>query len=239
MSQNFQAPSGAIFRPTDLTLLSQLYRAGTFAWKPEGVEFKSGKRSRTYVRGRQELTNAPHLLAELGKRVAEFVRERMPIRDGRQHCLIGVPTAGTKLAVAASMHTYYSRQQSCIIWRELRTKPKPHGEDKGWTVGGPEPSKDVYVVIEQAMSTASSIIEYADHLAEDGYSPREMHYVVLVDRELGGIENMRKDGYKHVHRMFILRDIIAALVHMGLWPLERYQELLQELSLDAEERAAA
>jgi len=239
MSQYFTAPTGAVYGPKELQLLTELYRAGFIAWKPEGVEFKSGKRSRTYVRGRQELTNAPHLLAELGARIGAFVRERIPVADGRQHCLIGVPTAGTKLAAAASLHSYYARQRPSIIWRELRTKPKPHGEDKGWTVGGPEPQHDVYVVVEQAMSTASSIIEYAGHLAEDGYSPREMHYLVLVDRELGGIENLRAEGYVNLHRMFILRDFVAALVHLGHWPRERYDELVSEIELDKHERRAA
>lgn len=228
--QMFSAPSGAVFTSDDMDLLKQLFHVGFVTWKKEPVVFKSKKTSQTYVRGRQDLTNNPHLLFErLAPRVVDFVRKKIPIHDGRQHCLIGIPTAGTKLAMAAAAYGYYRQVRPGIIYRELRVTKKTHGEDNTWAVGGPEHSNDVYVTVEQAMSTGSSILEHLGHLKEEGYAVHDMHHLILVDRELGGVENLVAHRFEKVHVLFKLRDIIAALVEMGLWSAERYQILLGEI----------
>lgn len=234
----FTAPSGAVFTSKDMELFKALFHIGFVTWKDEPIIFKSGKKSNTYVRGRQDLTNNPHILFGLiAPRIVEFVRTTIPIHDGRQHCLIGIPTAGTKLAMAAAGYSYYRQIRPGIIYRELRVQKKAHGEDAGWTVGGPELKNDINITIEQAMSSGSSIIEHTGHLKEDGYPVKDMHHVILVDRELGGIENLRANGLERVHTMFKLKDMVAALVEMELWPVARYKTLLKEIVADARDRA--
>lgn len=238
--QMFSAPSGAVFTSDDMNLIKQLFHIGFITWKEEPVVFKSNKKSNTYVRGRQDLTNNPHILFEqLAPRIVDFVRKKIPIHDGRQHCLIGIPTAGTKLAMAAAACGYYRQVRPGIIYRELRVTKKTHGEDNTWAVGGPEHNNDVYVSVEQAMSTGSSVLEHLDHLKEDGYAVHDMHHLILVDRELGGVENLVAHKFEKVHVLYKLRDTVAALVKMKLWPDERYQILLQEIKEDARSRKEA
>lgn len=220
----FDTPSGRRYDYDDLFLIRELAKNDSFAWSNEEVRFNSGFKCNVYLRMRNDLTENIPLLCQVGARIKSFVL-RLKRTHGPQFCLIGIPTAGTPIAQAAARESYdpYHMLESRICFRQLRTELKAnHGKDNLWA-GRPELERHSYVTIENVISTAKAYLKHLKHLEEDGYPTTQMQHVAFADWGLGGAETLAKEGYTGF-AMYRALDMIAALVFIGDWPEEYYNE---------------
>jgi len=214
-------PSGRdYFNLEDLTLLKRLHDIGTIEWADKPYTLKSGIPSRVYIHGRNEITEDPSVLKLIGAKIA--TRAEKVRSGGRPLCLIGIPTAGTPLAAAASIYW------GGMGFRQMRQILKDHGASHGWTDSPPNPDVE-YMTTENVMTTGRSIWENLERLATDGYPMKKMHHIVLIDRQQGGLRKLAERGYEHVEVIYNLLDIAYAFKVMGLWSEERYVSIVDEI----------
>lgn len=224
-------PSGQILTYPDFVLLAELENIGMIAWSEEEITFHAGFKSHIYVQGRNDLSNNPETLMRLAAQIKENV-ERLPFTHGPQKCVIGIPTAGTQLAQAVSTLSWYDRRmhvrpdtQPLIAFSSMRSVLKGHGKNKKW-VGDADLNKHSYITIENVVSTAAGMIENFEKMRGEGYPIERMHHVMFADWELGGTEALAAGYIYNVHTLYKVRDIVAAYVYLGLWPQERYDDMV-------------
>jgi orotate phosphoribosyltransferase len=232
-SENFDAPSGQRYTYQDLLLIRGLARNNSIVWSNEEVTFNSGFKSHVYVRMRNDLTHNILLLREVGLQIRNFVIG-LKHTHGPKKCLIGIPAAGAPLAQSAARESFdpHHDLESRMCCRQLRTKRKEghgKGEDNMWA-GPPELEHYSPITVENVVSTAKAYFEHLQHLEEDGYPTKEMHHVAFADWELGGVEALADAGYNG-YALYRVRDMIAALVHLGDWPHEYYVEMNRRVEL--------
>lgn len=218
------------------SLLNLMYAYGFVKWSPEPFTLKSGKQSHVYVFGREDITDDPHLLYMLGEEIVRAVRVACG-NDQRLPCLIGIPTAGTPLAQAASMVNFFERKENPrkvgaiqICFRVMREKRKGHGAHQGWVNGAPDLANHFYCVVDNVVTDGQSKIETAERLLEDGYPAYEMPQIILVAREWKVVEELKKRGFKHVIVLFTLKDIINGFKGRGYWTPEMANTALSEFA---------
>ncbi len=230
VGKSFRGPSGRMLSRADMSLLNDLELNGTIAWSNEEITFNSGFKSHVYVRMRNDLALNPLLLLRVCTAIKDKV-DTLPLTHGKQRCLIGIPTAGYQLAQGVSqlsVNEYIVRgldlvnRETCFSF--MQTAPKNHGRDQT-LIDRPDLLRHSYMTVENIISTAKAMLEAFGNLESAGYPTREMHHVVFADWELGGTEALQRAGYDNVHTRFIMRDVMAAYVHCGLWPRERYDEM--------------
>jgi len=235
----FRAPSGRVLGYADLCLIAGLADAGSIGWSEEEVPYHKGFRSHVYIQMRNELSRHPALLARVAARIKEGV-EQTPLTTGPQRCVIGIPTAGTQLAQAVAMLSHFDHvthvrphSEPPICFQSMRSVLKEtHGKDRHW-IGPADIGRYSYVSVENVISTAAGMLEYLDKMWHERYPIRVMHHVVFADWELGGIKNLDDAAIKHVHTLYVVRDMVAALVYLGAWPQERYEDVAQRLQAAA------
>jgi len=210
--------SGTVLDSFDLSLIRDLYETKSVTREVEPTTLKSGRRSNFYAHLRADLTDNPVVLGKLAYKVAKTVRNTPMPQLGRP-CLIGIPTAGSAIAEAASFVDTFmlSRNGPSIFFRNMRSVKKSHGKNKTWVDGTIDLENHAYGTVENVTTTSGSLLENIARLEEDGYPARAgMHHFIVVDREQGAGEGLRRAGVKHVHVLYTLRDIIAAFVHLNL-----------------------
>lgn len=225
-----ELPSGRVLDDYDVVLLALMARTGFVRYREEPFEFQSGIRSRVYVSAREELTDNPQLLRATGSKIAGLVNEHSTIGD-LQPCLIGVPTAGTALAIATAIVSCDSLGFGRLISsRYLREKRKERGAHRGWVNGIPKPTHHTYWLVDNAVTTGDSFLNASERLAEDGYSHRPP-LLTLVDRQLGGIERLQREGFDRIVVGYNILDIAYAYVEWKYWPKEVVRILEDEIEV--------
>jgi orotate phosphoribosyltransferase len=163
--------------------------------------------------------------------------------DG-QPCLIAIPTAATAIAVAASLcsvehHTCAISVPFCdehhhtrypLLARVMREGRKEHGANRGWVNGKPSPNH-TYWLFDNVVTEGGSIFDALSKLDQDGYQTANMPILVVVDRERGGFNTLRAQGFERLYSCYKLRDIVFALVEHRLWPRDYLKILKNELQL--------
>lgn len=205
-------------------LATQFERAGLLRWCDEPVQFRGGMRSHAYVGGREDLTENPRLLRYLGHLVARAVWHLLPSDAVRRDpCLIGVPVAGSALAAAAAL-----AEGSGMIFRMMRQTKKGYGNHPKWVDGRPNPEAHAYVTIDNTITDGASKLETIERLKEDGYPVDDVRHLVLVDRGIGGIERLQRQGVK-IEAMFTVLSIARAFESLGLWTPAQSYKVEQEI----------
>lgn len=234
----FVGPSGRTLGYADLKLIAELESIGSIGWSEEEISFHKGFRSHVYIQMRNELSRQPATLARVASRIKEKV-EQLPITTGPQKCLIGIPTAGTQLAQAVAMLSHFDHllhvrphTEPLICFQSMRSVLKGHGKDKQW-IGPADIKRYSYISIENVVSTAAGMLEHLNQMWKERYPIRVMHHVVFADWELGGVRNLDNEAIKNVHTLYIVRDMVAALVYLGIWPKERYEDVARRLQAAA------
>ncbi|MEK7098777.1 MAG: hypothetical protein AAB908_02645 [Patescibacteria group bacterium] len=225
----FTGPSGRTLTHWDLKLWCELETNGSFGWNPTEIEFNSGFKCHIYLRGRNDLSDNTWLLSKTANSLDGIV-DALPYRYGKQQCYIGIPTAGTQLATALAFERRGLIGHETPCFRSMRTELKKHGKDNMW-IDPPDLSRHTYISIENVMSTAGSMITAFERMESDGYPTMYMDHVVFADWELGGLTNLHKKGYEKIHVRYVIRDIIAAFVHIGRWPKERWDYIEPKLAV--------
>ena len=206
---------------------------GLIRWSDEPTVFASGAKSRVVVSGREDLTENPSLLLRVGEEIAGAVM-RLQINTpgpGRQPCLIGIPAAGTPLAAAASLWAIRYRPNWNLCFRQMRQKHKDHGrpEHRRWVDGKPDQIAHQYFTVDNTITDGGSKLETIERLKEDKYPVGGMAHIILVDRQEGGVERLRKQGIKVVP-IFSLSDIICLLEQEEIWPKKIIAQIRGELA---------
>lgn len=239
---SLQVPSGRTLDSDDLALLVDAHTCGSIVYRDKPFRLKSGIESNVYVFLRGDLTDAPSLLYKAGKKIAHTVWDNCG-PDDHQPSLIGLPTAGTALAVAASVYSwgqYLSagrpvlgeRMISCRVMREQLKQG--HGANERWVNGevgrSPDLDRFTFWTVDNVTTDGETKIEMAKRLVEDGYPAKEMPQLIFVDRQQGGVARLEAAGFKRVVICYNLLDITYAFGELELWPKEAVRQVEMEIA---------
>ncbi len=170
----------------------------------------SGKRSSMYVDLRL-LVSRPDLMQAAA---AAYAKELAALHCDR---IAGVPYAalpiGMAVALASGVPLIYNRKES-----------KSHGLGKD-IEGLWQPGERV-VIIEDVITTGGSIVSSVELFRAAGLVVEDA--IVLLDRQQGGVENLRKAGIR-VHSVLALGDVLDLLSETGHIP----EEIRRSLGLSA------
>jgi uridine monophosphate synthetase len=207
-------------------LIMEMNAHGFVRWSEKPFPLKSGIESHVYVFGREDLTDEAYFGFLFGKVVAQEVNELAD--PARKPIIIGIPTAATSLAAASSYASWFCEFPRVLGYRVMREKQKNHGANGSSWVNGSPRSDQEYFTIENVVTSGNSLKENLERMAADGYMVKEMHHLVAVDREQGGVELLRREGY-HVHVLFTLREITQTYVVWKKWNTAAQQLVEQEV----------
>ena len=178
-------------------LIASLYEIG--AIKFGDFVLKSGQKSVIYLDLRQIISH-PNVL----RAVAEAIWQQVSPYSFAVIC--GVPYTALPIATCISL-----KQDIPMVMR--RKEPKQYGTKQ--RIEGSFQAGQSCLIIEDIITTGSSIIETAGDIEAAGLKIN--HIGVLINREQGGEENLRKHNYI-VHAVFTLKEILNALLNMSLLP---------------------
>ena len=215
-----EVPSGAVYDELDLEILPLMRDCGFIEYSEAGFTLRSGIPSNVYVQGRNDVTDNPQLGWKLGRKIAKTVVANHR-EDDKAPCLIFVPTAGTSLAAAASLVAFNEGIRSPagpISYRIMREAVKAHGAGAvQWVNGGYDDLRTFWGGDNVVTDCASKIVA-ADRLIESGYPALEMPWLIVVDRQQGGIRKMEEHGFKRIVVVYYLLDIAFAMGALNIWP---------------------
>lgn len=234
MTGELKVPSGQIFNKLDFRILELMAKYKFIRLLAKPARLISGVESMIYVSGREELTDHPDLEWLIGRKIARFFQklamdEQISLRGGQQLCLIGVPTAATPLAQAASMASQGEGiyiNHNIICHRVMREKLKDHGEHLGWVNGFPN-INHFYILLEGAITTGKSVGIACQRISDSSYP--DMPVVILIDRQQGGLQNLQARRLK-AFVIYNFLDIVFAFDKLGLWPEDMVQRATQEIN---------
>jgi orotate phosphoribosyltransferase len=154
---------------------------------------RSGRRSSYFLDGKQTTLSAEGA-ALVGELMYDLIRDL-------DVAAVGGPTLGADpIATAISIESF--RQGRPLDAFIVRKETKDHG--MGDRIAGPlEPGSRV-VIVEDTVTTGSAIQFALDAVREAGCTVARI--VVIVDREAGARENLRRQGYQF-DALFSIRDL--------------------------------
>lgn len=191
-------------------LVRRIAEIGMIKFAEQPFKLKAGGFSRVYVFGRDDLTENPDVLFAIGQLIANCANEFLD-RHGIKGlpCFIGIPTAGSPLATAATRFGGVSRI--------MREKPKTtYGASECKWMNSRSNPLHAYFAVDNVVTDGGSKIEANDRLQEDNYPVYEMVHIVVVDRQQGAVEALRAEGMR-VEVIFNLLDLVWAFGELGLW----------------------
>jgi len=161
----------------------------------------SGKKSPYYIDLRQTISS-PITMDWIGNALTRIILNE--IGKDKIDRILGVPTAGVPFATVVSQKLGLP----LIYYRQAR---KEHGVRK--KVEGILERNDRVLVIDDLITTGESVIEAAEVVRDQGGVVNEL--VVLLDREQGGKERLRKSRIEP-HVLFKISDAMEWLNKVGL-----------------------
>ena len=233
--RGFKVPSGRIFDHQDLALFELMHQYKFIEWRENPFTLNSGIKSHVYVFGREDLTDNPQFTWEVGKVIANIIKENALPTD-KQICLIGIPTAGTAMAQAASMVSFCDGiivGEKPICYRIMREIQKSgHGDkshQQNWVNGRPDVAKHTYVTLDNVVTDGASKFQANERLAQSGYPVKEMPSFIFINRQQGGVQKMEEKGFKRIIVAYKLLDITFVLGELRFWPKEAVQQVEEEI----------
>lgn len=225
-----ECPSGTLLYDGDQRIIRTMLSKGTVKFTEDPFTLRGGGKSHFYFSGREDVTDHPGYLRMLGQKVLASVQAGLEKTDQRP-CLIPIPTAATAIAIAASMVSIEDDKcHFALATRVMREGLKEHGTNRGWVNGKPSPNH-TYWLFDNVVTEGGSIFDALTKLDADGYETQNMPILVVVDREQGGFNTLRAQGFERLYSCYKLRDLVFALVEHGTWPREHLQLLEDELQL--------
>lgn len=222
---SMEAPSGRILMREDLELIQEMYHCGFVRYLDKPVILSSGKESFFYIGGREDLTDNPRFSWLVGRKVAQTICcSYHQLSSRRPVCAIGIPTAGTSIAMAASLVSFGEHSRTGygpISYRIMREKKKYYGSGVNHWVNGQYDPKYIYWFIDNVVTDGETKRVHFDQLAEDNYLPCINPWLIFVDRQQGGIQAMRNMGIELIEIVYYFLDINFAIGGMGLVTREK------------------
>ncbi len=146
-------------------------------------KLSSGKMS-TYYMDLRTITLDPEGGYIIGNLIFEMVKDKNPDAIG------GLTLGADPISYATSMISYIKKQP--IKPFVVRKEPKGHGTGKQ-IEGNVQPGEKVFIV-EDVVTTAGSSLKAAK-VAKD-FGLEILGIIAIVDREEGGEENIKKEGFE-------------------------------------------
>jgi len=210
-------------------------------WKNEVVTLRSGRKTHVYVKGRNDFTDHPDLMWFVGRKLAELVRENS--QHNESACLIGLPAAGAAFSQAATMVAWAEKIRTCVYgppgrevisYRLMREVPKKHGLHQKWIAGDYDSSKTFWRV-DNTVTDGGTKLDFESKFADDGYptihtNPDQAPFLILVDRQQGGIQRMKDLGATRVVRAYDLLDLVSVFKEIGVWSEAQRAAVEQEIA---------
>ncbi|MBI4709277.1 MAG: hypothetical protein HY764_03690 [Candidatus Portnoybacteria bacterium] len=234
----FAVPSGQVFYHFDLDVMYFMAKFNFIRWSKKPIKLSSGIESHIYVSGREDLTDHPVLEYQIGKKITYLIQKletenEKDFLGEKQICLIGIPTAGTALAQAVAMFSFMKFQNingSPICHRIMREALKSHGIHQDWVNGKYDPDRHTYWTIDNVITNGQSKFETAKRLEQSGYPAKDMTHLILIDRQQGGVKNMREAGFLKIIIVYNLSDIVYTFGEMKLWTKDRVRAAAEEIA---------
>lgn len=192
------------------SLILSLYQIGAVRFGD--FTLKSGQSSNIYLDLRQ-IISYPALL----RTVAQAIWDK--IQKCEFELLCGVPYTALPIATCLSLE-----HNLPMVLR--RKEKKDYGTKK--IIEGAYQAGQRCLIIEDIITTGSSILETADDLEAAGLKVTDA--IVLINREQSGKENLGNRGYV-LHAAFTLKEILQTLLRSAPLPAEEQNivaTLLQE-----------
>lgn len=175
------------------SLVFSLYQIGAIQFGE--FTLKSGQISPVYINLRK-IISYPYLL----RQIAEAMW--MTTRDCQYDLVCGVPYTALPIATCLSLDHAIPMIMRRKEKKDYGTKQIIEGEfTKGQSV----------LIIEDVITTGSSIIETAEDITKSGLVVNDV--IALIDREQGGKANLSQN-YR-THTVFSLSHILEILLHSG------------------------
>jgi len=149
--------------------------------------------------------------------VAMYVSVLEPNLIKRAQRLAGVPTAGIAYAAVVALNL-----AKPLLY--VRKEPKEHGRER--RIEGLLQPGDRVMVLDDVVTTGKSVLEAAEAIRAEGGVVDDA--VVLLDRQQGAPENMRKNGVK-LHPFTTMRRIAERLLRLGTIDERQYNEILGQI----------
>jgi orotate phosphoribosyltransferase len=131
--------------------------------------------------------------------------------------LAGIPTAGIAYAAVLA----YDLSKPFLY---VRKEPKEHG--RGRRVEGLLKPGESVLVLDDVMTSGKNIVEAAEAIRSEGGVVEDA--VVLLDRQQGGTENLRRTGIR-LHSFTTMRRIADKLLSLGTIDEGQHKEILAQI----------
>jgi orotate phosphoribosyltransferase len=162
----------------------------------------SGRKSRYYINCKKT-TFMPEAMPLLGRLFFDRIKA-VERRDGDHIDAVGGLTLGADpIAYAIAYHS--ALQGMPIRAFSVRKEPKDHGAQK-WVEGFDQPGARV-AIIEDVVTTGASTLRAIEGALDAGF--RIQAVLALVDRQEGGLEELRKKGYE-LESIYTTEDLLRA-----------------------------
>lgn len=215
-----------IWEEEKLFLMKQV---GILLIKNDAIKFgdyilSSGKKSPYYIDLRQTISS-PITMDWIANSLTRIILNEI----GREKIdkILGVPTAGVPFATVVSQKLGIP----LIYYRQAR---KEHGVRK--KIEGILERNDRVLIVDDLITTGESVIEAAEVIREQGGVVNEL--VVLLDREQGGQENLRKIRIEP-HVLFKISDAMRWLHSVDLIGKEIYETLKKYIEEESKTSAGS
>lgn len=160
----------------------------------------SGRKSRYYINCKKT-TFMPEAMPLLGGLFFERIKA-VERRDGQPIEGVGGLTLGADpIAYAVAYHS--ALEGAPIQAFSVRKEPKGHGAQK-WVEGFEQPGARV-AIVEDVVTTGASTLRAIEGALNAGF--RIQAVLALVDRQEGGLEELRKKGYE-LESIYTTEDLL-------------------------------
>lgn len=149
--------------------------------------------------------------------VAMYVSVLEPNLIKHAQRLAGVPTAGIAYAAVVALNL-----AKPLLY--VRKEQKEHGRER--RIEGLLQPGDRVIVLDDVVTTGKSLLEAAEAIRAEGGIVDDA--VVLLDRQQGAVENMRKNGVK-LHSFTTMRRIAERLLRLSTIDERQYTEILGQI----------
>ncbi len=212
MVDKFEGIERQIWEEEKKFLMKQI---GLMLIRNESIKFgdytlTSGKKSPYYIDLRQTISS-PITMDWISNSLVRIIMNE--IGKNRIDKTLGVPTAGVPFATMVSQKLALP----LIYYRKAR---KEHGVRK--KIEGSLERNDRILIIDDLITTGESVIEAAEAVRQQGGIANEL--VVLLDREQGGVESLRKANVEP-HILFRVSEAFAWLTQVDLLSQEEFEKI--------------
>lgn len=159
------------------------------------------------------------IVREISARMYDYVR----IFGIRYVCVAGIPHAGDPFAEVFVMNT--PRYESPVLLRLEKEDASGYRRVVKISSGAYEPGETV-LLIDDLITAAHSKHEAIDVLEIAGLLVQDI--LVLVDRQQGGTEDLKRDGYR-VHSIFTISELLDCYRASHRITQDEYIEICQYL----------